>query len=133
MNKEDKILMFDCLNKLNDAIKCIGHYNFGNNDLQTFIMNNDIYIERYGKRHIKAANAKHNYIVLTFDSTISDKAHDILRHFRNSIAHSLVKKPKGKQYYQFQDKNKCGNESMVARIRTDLFKSLIENIIQTYH
>ena len=91
---------------------------------------------------MKEGKNKPNYFIYTHDSgnktkanpnPVKDEAHDLLRHIRNSIAHSLVTRPQRKNAFQLQDKNKCGNESMLARIRVDLLKPLIEEIKQTYH
>lgn len=143
MNKEDKVLLIDCLEILNDAISgTIGHYDITNAALSRFMQTNEIYVNRYGTRNLKEGKKKPNYFVYTHDSgnktkanpnPVKDEAHDLLRHIRNSIAHSLVTKPRGKNTFQLQDKNKCGNESMVARIRVDLLKPLLEEIKQTYH
>lgn len=143
MNKEDKVLLMDCLELLNNAISgTIGHYDLRNPNLHSFLHRNDIYVNRYGARNMKEGKNKANYFVYTHDSgnktkanpnPVKDEAHDLLRHIRNSIAHSLVTKPRGKNTFQLQDKNKCGNESMVARIRVDLLKPLLEEIKQTYH
>lgn len=137
MNKEDKILLIDCLEILNNAISgTIGHYDITNAALSRFMQTNEIYVNRYGTRNMKDGKKKQNYFVYTYDSinrNTRNEAHDLLRHIRNSIAHSLVTKPRGKNTFQLQDKNKCGNESMVARIRVDLLKPFIETIKQTYH
>lgn len=142
MTKEDKILLMDMLEKLNAQIKNTqGHFDLSNNVLQQFLTNNHIVVGKFGARNIKKHSSSQNYILCTFDSTYSrqgtvpnpDPAHDVLRHIRNSIAHSLVSTPLRKSYFELRDKNKCGNDSMLARINKDLLPSLVDKIIQTYH
>lgn len=57
-----------------------------------------------------------------------DKAHHLLRHLRNSIAHALVSK-KNNCYYLI-DYNSNKNLSMTGKIRTDLFESFISELIK---
>lgn len=134
-NQSDKLLLYECLEILNETIKGTqGQFNSSDSKLKEFLEKNDIILCKYGKRSIAKVKDKPNYFVYSFDSesrdkTKSDNAHDLLRHIRNSIAHSLVdkiKKSKGLFYFKMRDKNKCGNETMLASIRTDLLKSLIE-------
>lgn len=141
MNKEDKVLLMNCLTKLNKAIKdSIGHYDLNDSVLQNFIKTNSISIEKYGKRNLKKMESKKIFILSRFESeeknktnssAPADRAHDILRHFRNAIAHSLVTKPRGKDFYEIKDYNKNSNQTMFAHIRIDLFESLIDEIIKT--
>lgn len=142
MNKSEKIELFDLLQKLNNAIiGTVGHYDLSDVTLQTFIKQNNIMIDKHGKRNKKKAASHSNYFIVTFDSGyhanpnngIPDKAHDILRHIRNSIAHSLVVTRRGKNSFEMTDKNKCGNESMFAKVRKDLLVSFVDAIISTYH
>lgn len=138
MNKNNKAELYELLDKLNKAIKeNIGHYDLGSPILQNFLSINDIKIDSLGKRNIKKYKSQHNFILVNFESAnskskITDKAHDVLRHLRNSLAHSLVFQ-KGKNEYQLIDKNKADNESMNALIRKDLLFTLVDEIMGTYH
>lgn len=137
MSREDKVFMFDCLSKLNDAIKdSFGKYDFLNSTLSSFLRTNDIHILKYGKRNNSIAFTKQNFLTCTLNRNKNkqeDFAHDILRHIRNSIAHSNVSKngKKGCKFYIFIDYNNKGNESARGKIRVDLLESLIDEIIKT--
>lgn len=139
MNKDDKAKMFDCLARLNSVINnSFGEFDINNGDIKAFIKNNDFYIEKYGKRNKKKAFEHNNYIVFVSNRYNGkfDLAHDILRHIRNAIAHSLVSKKSNKRkngdvYYSLTDYNKNGNESMIGQCRLDLFYSLIDALIGT--
>lgn len=140
MNKEDKVFMFDCLKKLNDAIKdSFGEYSFNNSAISAFLKDNEIFIGKYGKNNNLKAKTKQNFLTCYPNEYVKrvrkqeDFAHDILRHIRNSIAHSNVSKNgiKGYKFYTFVDYNSRGNESAKGKIRVDLLGSLIDAIINT--
>lgn len=139
MTKDNKVLCMDLLEKLNARIKDTqGHFNLEDTHLQQFLIDNKIIIKSYGKRNLKTYSSNHDFLLCTFDSAYQksanniDPAHDILRHIRNSIAHSLVSTPLRKYYFELRDKNRNSRETMYAKISKNLLPSLVDEIIKTY-
>lgn len=107
-----------------------------NIEAQSFILfcktNNTKVINSLSKSEFNKKDKYENYIFFNSSAnqiSKSDKAHHLLRHLRNSIAHALIKKKKN--YYYFEDYNSSMNLSMTAKIRTDLFESFVNELTNT--
>lgn len=62
----------------------------------------------------------------------NDKAHDLLRHIRNSIGHALITKPAANRAcFNLIDKNKNQSITMRGNIEESLFFALLEQLIKT--
>lgn len=107
-----------------------------NIDAPSFILfcktNNIKVANSLSKTELNKKDKYDNYVLFnSFANQVSksDKAHHLLRHIRNSIAHALIKKKKN--YYYFEDYNSSMNLSMTAKIRIDLFDSFIFELTNT--
>lgn len=110
-----------------------GNFNI---DAQSFILfcktNNIKVVNSLSKTEINKKDKHDNYAYFNSSPnqvSKSDKAHHLLRHFRNSIAHALITKKKN--YFYFSDYNTNNNLSMIAKIRIDLFESFIQELTKT--
>lgn len=84
------------------------------------------------KKEIDKKDRNENYFFFSTTKNLvsqNDKAHHLLRHIRNSIAHALISK--SKNYYYFTDYNSNNNLSMTGKIRTDLFKSFVIELVKS--
>lgn len=88
INQQEKIRLFDYLTRFEKKIKNNrGHYDLSNNQLQTFINENDIAFCSY---QAKGTKTKEHKAYFQYKYTTTNKAHDLMRHIRNAIAHGNV-------------------------------------------
>lgn len=136
-SNNEKIVLLDCLYKLNDVEKKeqnAQNYNINDINLQNFINNNNFYIKVCSNQQeiSKVSINVCNYILFTKKNINENEAYSILRHFRNAIAHSRLAKSECANYFVLEDLYE-DKKSMQAQIRIDLFESLIDEIIKTDH
>lgn len=105
-------------------------------DAQTIILfgktNNIKVINSLSKAEFNKKDKYDNYMFFNSSPnqvSKSDKAHHLLRHIRNSIAHAMIKKEK--KYYYLKDYNSNMKLSMTAKIRIDLFDSFVFELTNT--
>lgn len=109
----------------------VGHFDFYDSQFQNFCNANNI--NPKGRRDKENKNKNNGSIWFTSKqdkNKINDVGYNLLKHFRNSIAHGLVKK-KG-QFYYFEDysQNKA-SQTMGGRMRSDIFWSFVDELIKT--
>ena len=121
--------MFDYLTRFEKKIKNNrGHYDLSNNQLQTFINENDIAFCSYQAKGIKA---KEHNAYFQYEYQAANKAHDLMRHIRNAIAHGNVIKKDG--YFWLTDYTNKGTKTLDAKIKTDVFWNFLNELENTYH
>ena len=72
--------------------KSAGHYNFNSIKLNQFLIDNDIVLRPVSKSSRVVNLPRNNYIVFLYGdhkAEYDDKAHDLLRHIRNSIGQCI--------------------------------------------
>lgn len=110
-----------------------GSYNITDPAFISFCNLNNIKCkESIAKKETVKKDRNENYFFFsTIKNVISqnDKAHHLLRHIRNSIAHALIFK--SKNYYYFKDFNSNNKLSMIGKIRIDLFNSFVAELVKT--
>ena len=129
ISKKEKVQLFDYLNHYEETIKANhGHYDLNNNQLQAFINSNDI---TFCSHKSIGTNAKKHAAYFRYQYTSTDKAHDLMRHIRNAIAHGNIKKQQG--YFWLTDYNSNGTKTLDAKIKTDVFWNFLNELENTYH
>ena len=130
LSKEDIVGLYNYLARFETEIKLqYGHFDFNDKVFRQFCAQNNI-IPKVSKDRERNTTYCFWFNTKADKKTkVNDTAHHLLRHIRNSIAHSLVEK-KGKIYY-FKDYNLAGNQSMGGHLRTDLFWPFLEKLIST--
>lgn len=129
LNKEEKVKLFNYLTHFEKNIKNNrGHYDLSNNQLQTFINENDIAFCSYQAKGIKA---KEHNAYFQYEYQAANKAHDLMRHIRNAIAHGNITKKDG--YFWLNDYNQNGTQTLEAKIPTDIFWDFLTELENTYH
>jgi hypothetical protein len=125
LSKEDVNSFYNYLCLYETEIKQqYGQYNFEHSDFINFCSKNKI------ERKNRKSKLDNKFYFETFQrDKINDKAHHLLRHIRNSVAHGLVQK-KGKNFI-LRDFNRNNNETMYGCIRVDLFWNFIKELIAT--
>lgn len=125
LSKEDVNSFYNYLCLYETEIKQqYGQYNFEHSDFINFCSKNKI------ERKNRKSKLDNKFYFETFQrDKINDKAHHLLRHIRNSVAHGLVQK-KGKNFI-LRDFNRNNNETMYGCIRVDLFWNFIEKLLLT--
>lgn len=125
LSKEDVNSFYNYLCLYETEIKQqYGQYNFEDSDFINFCSKNKI------ERKNRKSKLDNKFYFETFQiDKINDKAHHLLRHIRNSVAHGLVQK-KGKNFI-LHDFNKNNKETMYGCIRVDLFWNFIEKLLLT--
>ncbi len=135
LSKRDDIpILYTFLISFEKDIKSkAGAYNIESSTFVKFCKSNGIKCkDSIAKKEIDKKDKTENYFFFSTNRNIvskQDKAHHLLRHIRNSIAHALVSKKK--QYYLLTDYNSNKNLSMNAKIRVDLFESFIAELVKT--
>lgn len=113
-----------------------GSFDITNPTLCELLKKHDIYLDSFNKTNVAKTKRHVNYILfeqyVKSKASRNDKAHHLLRHLRNSIAHGLIKKIKTKniEYYELADKNEKRG-TMMGTIKVQVFYSLIENLINS--
>ena len=129
VNQQEKIRLFDYLTRFEKKIKNNHrHYDLNDNQLQTFINENDIAFCSYQAKGIKA---KEHEAYFQYKYTTTNKAHDLMRHIRNAIAHGNVIKKDG--YFWLTDYTNKGTKTLDAKIKTDVFWNFLTELENTYH
>lgn len=129
INNKEKVKLFDYLTLFEHEIKNNhGHYNLNDNQLQTFINENDIAFCSYQAKGIKA---KEHNAYFQYEYQAANKAHDLMRHIRNAIAHGNVIKKDG--YFWLTDYTTKGTKTLEAKIPTDIFWDFLTELENTYH
>lgn len=115
--------------------KYAGHYNFASLKLNQFLVDNDIVLRPVSKSSRVIDLPRNNYIVFLYGdhkTEYDDKAHDLLRHIRNSIGHALiVKTSTNRAVFDITDKNKNGNLTLRGNMQENLFFALIQQLQDT--
>ncbi|MBQ7448916.1 MAG: hypothetical protein IJS73_03810 [Paludibacteraceae bacterium] len=125
--QKQKVEMFDFLLYFEQNIRNNkNRYSLSNNSLQDFIKRNKIMIKRLTQDN--KGKIKNNPFILCCWG--NDRAYDLLRHIRNSIAHGNAK-IKSTKRVEIHDYDRNGNETLYGKIRFDLLMSLIKEIIKT--
>jgi len=103
--------------------------------LNQFLIDNDIELRPVSKSSRVIDLPRNNYIVFLYGdhkTEYDDKAHDLLRHIRNSIGHALiVKTSANKAIFDITDKNKNGNLTLRGNMQENLFFALIQQLIDS--
>lgn len=129
INNKEKVTLFDYLTRFEKKIKNNrGHYDLSNNQLQTFINENDIAFCSYQAKGIKA---KEHNAYFQYEYQAANKAHDLMRHIRNAIAHGNITKKDG--YFWLTDYTTKGTKTLEAKIPTDIFWDFLTELENTYH
>ncbi len=129
LNKEDKVKLFNYLTHFEKNIKNNrGHYDLSNNQLQTFINENDI---SFCSHKAKGIDTKEHNAYFQYEYQAANKAHDLMRHIRNAIAHGNITKKDG--YFWLTDYTTKGTKTLDAKIKTDVFWNFLTELENTYH
>lgn len=129
INQQEKIRLFDYLTRFEKKIKNNrGHYDLSNNQLQTFINENDIAFCSY---QAKGTKIKEHNAYFQYEYQAANKAHDLMRHIRNAIAHGNITKKDG--YFWLTDYTTKGTKTLDAKIKTDVFWNFLTELENTYH
>ncbi len=129
LNKKEKSKLYDYLSHYeNDVKNNYGHYDLNNPQLQSFVDSNDI---AFCSNKAKGEQAMTHAAYFRYQYKTADKAHDLMRHIRNAIAHGNIKK-KGSNYY-LMDYNQCGTKTLDAKIPVDVFWNFLAELENTYH
>jgi len=112
-----------------------GKFDLESKELQQFLEENEIVIKPVSRSKYVVDLAKSNYIVFLYGDhkdEYDDKAHDLLRHIRNSISHAnIVKVSPKKARFDLTDKNKNKNITLRGNINEDLLFKLLQKLIDT--
>lgn len=112
-----------------------GEFNIDSSELNQFIRNNNIEIKPVSKSKYVTDLPKRDYIVFLYGDhkeAYDDKAHDLLRHIRNSISHGNIEKVSPKRaIFDLTDKNKNKNITLRGNIHENLFFALLQKLIDT--
>jgi len=112
-----------------------GDFDLESKELQQFLVKQDIIIKPVSKSKFVKDLARNNYIVYICGDhkmEYDDKAHDLLRHIRNSIGHALITKTAANRAcFNLIDKNKNQSITMRGNIEEALFFALLEQLIKT--
>ena len=131
VNQQEKIRLFDYLTRFEKKIKNNrGHYDLNNHHLQTFINENDI---SFCSHKAKGIDTKEHdaYFQYEYKYEGMDKAHDLMRHIRNAIAHgNVIKKD---EYFWLKDYTNKGTKTLDAKIKTNVFWNFLTELENTYH
>lgn len=129
INQQEKIRLFDYLTRFEKKIKNNrGHYDLSNNQLQTFINENDIAFCSY---QAKGTKTKEHNAYFQYEYQAANKAHDLMRHIRNAIAHGNITKKDG--YFWLKDYSNKGTKTLDAKIKTNVFWNFLTELENTYH
>ena len=131
VNQQEKIRLFDYLTRFEKKIKNNhGHYDLNDNQLQTFINENDIAFCSYQAKGIKAKEHE-AYFQYEYRYKGMDKAYDLMRHIRNAIAHGNITKKDG--YFWLKDYSNKGTKTLDSKIKTNVFWNFLTELENTYH
>ena len=135
-SKDSVYQMYKYLSAFEGSIsKSAGHYNFNSIKLNQFLIDNDIVLRPVSKSSRVVNLPRNNYIVFLYGdhkAKYDDKAHDLLRHIRNSIGHALIEKTSANRaVFDITDKNKNGNLTLRGNMKENLFFALIQQLQDT--
>lgn len=112
-----------------------GRYNYDSPKFQKFLKEKDIEIKPVSKSKYIKDLPRNNYITFIYGDhkdPYDDKAHDLLRHIRNSISHGLISKTApSKRIFDISDRNKNKSLTLRSNINEDLFFELIYKLKET--
>lgn len=113
-----------------------GRYNFDSPEFQKYLNEKNIIIKPVSKsKYIKDLSGN-NYIIFVYGDhadPYDDKAHDLLRHLRNSISHGLISKTSSsKRIFDITDRNRFKSLTLRSNIDEDLFFELIRKLKETF-
>ncbi len=129
LSKKEKIQLYDYLVHFEDNIKGNqGHYDFNDNQLQSFINSNDI---EFCSHKSKGTHTKKHDAYFQYEYANLDRAHDLMRHIRNAIAHGNIVKSQG--CFWLKDYNNFGTKTLDAKIKIDIFWDFLNELENTYH
>lgn len=124
LTKDEKAAFYDFICKYATEIeKHNDEFHLENQDVQTCLNENDIYIvEGLGKNKTKAK--KHlQYVVWKKNQKKTDHAYEVLTHVRNSLAHARLEKKDG--FYLLNDYS-GKQHTMEGKIKIDILNNLME-------
>lgn len=112
-----------------------GEFDLESKELQQFLAKQNIIIKPVSKSKFVKDLPRNNYIVYIcgdHKTGYDDKAHDLLRHIRNSIGHALITKTaSNRACFKLSDKNKNQSITMRGNIEESLFFALLDQLIKT--
>jgi hypothetical protein len=115
--------------------KDAGKYDFDNEILVQFCQEHSIALAPRASSSSVKEMSESNYIMFVYNdrkAESKDKAHALLRHLRNAIAHARVSKTAtNSTVLDITDVNGKDNISMRGKMEQDLLFSLIELLIQS--
>lgn len=135
LSEKDIVHLYEYLCQYESELKtAAGKFDINDPNVQKVISENRIYLDSCNQQ-AKRKISKHKYYVLyahRSDNPLSkkDKAHHLLRHIRNSIAHGLINKESG-NILRLTDLNQSGNMTMEGKIEFNVLKQLLSAIIQS--
>lgn len=112
-----------------------GEFDLESEELQQFLVKQNIIIKPVSKSKFVKDLTRNNYIVYIcgdHKTEYDDKAHDLLRHIRNSIGHALIEKTAvNRACFKLIDKNKNQAITLRGNMEESLFFALLEQLIKT--
>lgn len=132
LSDKNKLYLFDFL-QYYEGIKNEPHrFHFNNATLQTFLLNNKIFVGSFSQKSEKAYKKSKCRRFIKISRCPTNAAHAILRHIRNSVAHGRIKYART-NILKMEDYSIQSNQiTMKATMPQDLLISLIEEIKRTY-
>lgn len=135
-SKDSIYKMYKFLTQFETTIaKNAGKYHYDSKQFQQFLKDSGLEIKLVSKSKYVKDLPQNNYITFVYNhkTPYEDKAHDLLRHIRNSIGHALIHKTAvNKSIFDITDKSRNGTITMRGNIDESLFFALIEQLISTY-
>lgn len=112
-----------------------GQFDISNKELDKFIRHYDIYFDTCAKKNVSKAKKHDHYMLFEQNknskASKNDKAHHLLRHIRNSIAHGWISKVDGKtERYNLTDNN-GRKDTMWGYIGVKVLYQLITKLIES--
>lgn len=132
LSKDDIIELYKYVCRYETCIKPNKEqFDINNKELEKLIRMHDIYLDTCAKKnHTKAL--KHRYHILYEQYSKSkasgkDKAHHLMRHIRNCIAHGYIQKDKADENFILYDNNGT-RDTMSGKIGVKSFYELIKKL-----
>lgn len=135
-SKETALQFYKFVREFETSIsKMPGRYNWDNQIFQKFLSDNKLEIKPVSKSKYVTDLRGSNYIVFIYGDhkdEYDDKAHDLLRHIRNSISHGLISKTApNKTIFDITDRNRNKSLTMRGNVNEYLFFELIRILKDT--
>lgn len=132
LSKDDIIALYKYVCRYEICIKSNKEqFNINNQELEKLIKAHDIYLDTCAKKKLARAHKHKNYILFEqyckSKASGKDKAHHLMRHVRNSIAHGHIKKDNAYENFILYDNN-GKNDTMWGKIGVKSFFELIEKL-----